>query len=157
MTKARALRLTIVLVGPPGYFWKQGAIRDVDLQVMRMRFCHSGFKYDRFTTLPSGSDLQVATTCRRIPTNLWRCTCKAAGEPAQPTDHVLDWYGQAAQTAELRNTTLAIMTASLIDQMDLHKTQRDHTHVVNLSIHTRVGKGVRTCVQSPKNGPEWGH
>eukprot|EP00959_Pyramimonas_sp_CCMP1952_P044527 930377-Pyramimonas_sp.AAC.1 len=28
MTKARALRVTIVLVGLPGYFWQQGLIRD---------------------------------------------------------------------------------------------------------------------------------
>eukprot|EP00959_Pyramimonas_sp_CCMP1952_P312940 6550503-Pyramimonas_sp.AAC.1 len=77
MTKARALRMTIVLVGPPGYFWKQGPIRDaiedLALQVMRLRFCHSGLKYDRSNALPRGSHLQVATTCTRIPTNLWRC------------------------------------------------------------------------------------
>eukprot|EP00959_Pyramimonas_sp_CCMP1952_P033927 711703-Pyramimonas_sp.AAC.1 len=46
MTKAQALRMTIALVGPPGYFWKQGptrdAIEDLDLQVMRMRSCHFG-------------------------------------------------------------------------------------------------------------------
>eukprot|EP00959_Pyramimonas_sp_CCMP1952_P461138 9481101-Pyramimonas_sp.AAC.1 len=51
MTKARALRMSIVLVGPPGYFWKRGPIRDavadLDLQVMRMRCCHIGLKYDR--------------------------------------------------------------------------------------------------------------
>eukprot|EP00959_Pyramimonas_sp_CCMP1952_P023367 491454-Pyramimonas_sp.AAC.1 len=41
--------------------------------------------------------------------------------------------------------------------MDLHKTQRNHTSAVHLSIHTRVDKGVRTYVQSPKNGPAWGH
>eukprot|EP00959_Pyramimonas_sp_CCMP1952_P114840 2400834-Pyramimonas_sp.AAC.1 len=91
MTEARALRMTIVFVGPPGYFWKQGPIReaieDLDLQVMRMRFCHFGLKYDRSSTLPSGSYLQVAATCTRIPTNLWRCTCKTAGTPVQPTEH----------------------------------------------------------------------
>eukprot|EP00959_Pyramimonas_sp_CCMP1952_P283294 5922007-Pyramimonas_sp.AAC.1 len=73
MVQARALRMTIVLVGPPGYFWKQGLIRDAiedrDLQVMRMRFCHFGLKCDRSSQLPSGSYLQVATTCARIPTN----------------------------------------------------------------------------------------
>eukprot|EP00959_Pyramimonas_sp_CCMP1952_P292607 6119815-Pyramimonas_sp.AAC.1 len=41
--------------------------------------------------------------------------------------------------------------------MDLHKTQRNHTSAVHLSIHTRVDEGARTYVQSPKNGPEWGH
>eukprot|EP00959_Pyramimonas_sp_CCMP1952_P087401 1828644-Pyramimonas_sp.AAC.1 len=41
MTKARVLRMSIVPVGPPGYFWKQGpmrdAIEDLDLQGVRMR------------------------------------------------------------------------------------------------------------------------
>eukprot|EP00959_Pyramimonas_sp_CCMP1952_P076564 1600017-Pyramimonas_sp.AAC.1 len=95
----------------------------------------------------------MATTCARIPTNLLRCTCKTAGEPAQPTEHVLDWHGQGAQKAEWRNKTLAIMTARLIDQMDLHTTQRNHTSAAHPSIHTRVDKGARTDVQSPKNGP----
>eukprot|EP00959_Pyramimonas_sp_CCMP1952_P395080 8277749-Pyramimonas_sp.AAC.1 len=103
---------------------------------MRLRFCYFGLKYDRTITLPSGSYLQVATTCARIPTNLWRCTCNVAGKPAQPTEHVLDWYGQGAQKAEWRNKTRAIMAAS---------------------VHTRVDKGARTYVQSPKNGPGLDH
>eukprot|EP00959_Pyramimonas_sp_CCMP1952_P416264 8721393-Pyramimonas_sp.AAC.1 len=41
--------------------------------------------------------------------------------------------------------------------MDLHKTQRKHTGAAHVRIHTRVDRGVRTYVQSPKNGPEWGH
>eukprot|EP00959_Pyramimonas_sp_CCMP1952_P158604 3317533-Pyramimonas_sp.AAC.1 len=77
MSKARASRMTIVLVGPPGYFWKQGpmrdAIEDLDLQVMRMRFCHFGLKYDRANALPSGLYLQAVTACARLRTNLWRC------------------------------------------------------------------------------------
>eukprot|EP00959_Pyramimonas_sp_CCMP1952_P427823 8959853-Pyramimonas_sp.AAC.1 len=76
-----------------------------------MRFCHVGLKYDRANTLPSGSDLQVATTCVRIPANLWRCACNIAGEPAEPTGHLPVWYGQGAQSAEWRNKTLAILTA----------------------------------------------
>eukprot|EP00959_Pyramimonas_sp_CCMP1952_P164073 3430406-Pyramimonas_sp.AAC.1 len=120
---------------------------------MRMRFCRFGLTYDRTNTLPSGSYLQVAATCARIPTNLSRCTCKTAGEPA----HFLDWYGQGAQKAKWRNKTLAIMTARLIDHMNVNKTQRNHTSAVHLSIHTRVDNGVRTYVRSPKNGPEWGH
>eukprot|EP00959_Pyramimonas_sp_CCMP1952_P330219 6914166-Pyramimonas_sp.AAC.1 len=51
MIKVRALRMSRVLVGLPVYFWKQGpmryAIEDLDLQVMRMRCCHFGLKYDR--------------------------------------------------------------------------------------------------------------
>eukprot|EP00959_Pyramimonas_sp_CCMP1952_P103431 2163120-Pyramimonas_sp.AAC.1 len=115
MSKARALRVTIVLVGPPGYFWKQGplrdAIADLDFQVMRVRFCHFGLKYDRANALPSGSYQHVATTCARIRTNLWRCACNIAGKPAEPTEHILDWYGHGAQKAGWRNKTLAIMTA----------------------------------------------
>eukprot|EP00959_Pyramimonas_sp_CCMP1952_P022204 466883-Pyramimonas_sp.AAC.1 len=83
----------------------------LDLQVVRVRFCHFGLRYGRANLLPSGSYLQVATTCARIPTNLWRCTCNIAGKPAQPTEHILDWHGQGAQKAEWRNKTLAIMTA----------------------------------------------
>eukprot|EP00959_Pyramimonas_sp_CCMP1952_P230738 4823632-Pyramimonas_sp.AAC.1 len=48
----------MVLVGPPGYFWKQGPIRDavedLDFQVMRMRFCHLGLRCDRSGQLPCG-------------------------------------------------------------------------------------------------------
>eukprot|EP00959_Pyramimonas_sp_CCMP1952_P179157 3745216-Pyramimonas_sp.AAC.1 len=77
----------------------------------RQRFCHFGLKCDRANMLPSGSDLQVATTCARIPTNLWRCACSMAGEPAQPTEQILHWHGQGAQKAEWRNKTPAIMTA----------------------------------------------
>eukprot|EP00959_Pyramimonas_sp_CCMP1952_P461760 9482140-Pyramimonas_sp.AAC.1 len=77
--------------------------------------------------LPSGSYLQVATTCTRIPTNLLRCTCNAAGKPAQPTEQILDWHGQGAQKTEWRNEALAITTARLRDQTDIHKTQRNRT------------------------------
>eukprot|EP00959_Pyramimonas_sp_CCMP1952_P341698 7157717-Pyramimonas_sp.AAC.1 len=41
--------------------------------------------------------------------------------------------------------------------MEFHKTQRNHTSAVHPSIHTRVDKGARTYVQSPKNGPGWDH
>eukprot|EP00959_Pyramimonas_sp_CCMP1952_P186323 3896308-Pyramimonas_sp.AAC.1 len=41
--------------------------------------------------------------------------------------------------------------------MVLHKTQRNLTSAVHLSVHTRVDTGARTNVQSPKNGPEWDH
>eukprot|EP00959_Pyramimonas_sp_CCMP1952_P156339 3269521-Pyramimonas_sp.AAC.1 len=76
-----------------------------------MRFCNFGLEHDRANTLPSGSYLQVATTCARIPTNLWRCACNIAGEPAEPAEHILDWHGQGVPKAEWRNKTLAIMTA----------------------------------------------
>eukprot|EP00959_Pyramimonas_sp_CCMP1952_P042557 889617-Pyramimonas_sp.AAC.1 len=36
-------------------------------------------------------------------------------------------------------------------------TQTNHASAVHLSIRARVDNGVRTYVQSPKNGPEWGH
>eukprot|EP00959_Pyramimonas_sp_CCMP1952_P090911 1903161-Pyramimonas_sp.AAC.1 len=58
------------------------AIEDLDLHVMRMRFCHPGLKYDRTNTLSLGSYLQVATACARVPTNLWRCACNIAGKQA---------------------------------------------------------------------------
>eukprot|EP00959_Pyramimonas_sp_CCMP1952_P394326 8262490-Pyramimonas_sp.AAC.1 len=49
------------------------------------------------------------------------------------------------------------MAARLIDQIDVLISQRNQTSAVHLSIHTRVDKGVRTYVQSPKNGPDWDH
>eukprot|EP00959_Pyramimonas_sp_CCMP1952_P281378 5881653-Pyramimonas_sp.AAC.1 len=60
---------------------------------MRMRCGQSGLEYDRANKLPGGSYLHVATTYTRIPTNLWRCTCQAAGAPAQLAEHELDWHG----------------------------------------------------------------
>eukprot|EP00959_Pyramimonas_sp_CCMP1952_P345449 7234191-Pyramimonas_sp.AAC.1 len=86
-------------------------MEDLDLQVVRRRFCHVGLKYDRSNTLPGGAHLQVATACARTPTNLGRCTCKTAGRLAQHTEHVLDWHGHGAQKADWRNKTLTIMTA----------------------------------------------
>eukprot|EP00959_Pyramimonas_sp_CCMP1952_P393066 8235975-Pyramimonas_sp.AAC.1 len=91
--------------------------------------------------LPSGTYLQVPTTCKRISTNLWRCACNRAGQPADPAEHILDWHGQRAQKTEWRHRTLAIMTARLIDQMD-------HASAVHLSLHIRVDTRVRTYVQS---------
>eukprot|EP00959_Pyramimonas_sp_CCMP1952_P443830 9291697-Pyramimonas_sp.AAC.1 len=94
MTEARTLLMSMVLVGPPDYFWKQSPIRDaiedLDLQVMRSRCCHFALQYDRSSKLPSGSYLQAATTYARSPTNLWRCTCLTTGNPAQLVEHELD-------------------------------------------------------------------
>eukprot|EP00959_Pyramimonas_sp_CCMP1952_P136599 2858809-Pyramimonas_sp.AAC.1 len=96
MTNARALRMSIVLVGPPGYFWKQGpmpyTIVDLGLQVMRVRCCKFGLKLGRPSKLPSGSCLQVATTYARIPTNSWGCACLQGG----PRDVLsVNWIGMA--------------------------------------------------------------
>ena len=160
MVKARALRMSIVLMGPPGYFWKLGPIRDaiedLGMQTMRMRFCHFGIKFDRASRKPSGTYIQIAITCTRIPVNLWKCNCHIAGKPALH-EHELYWYGHNAARAEWRNKTLATLTARLIDQIDKHKPPRQEKSVVHLSVHTRIDKGVKTYVQSPKNGPQWDH
>eukprot|EP00959_Pyramimonas_sp_CCMP1952_P023818 499665-Pyramimonas_sp.AAC.1 len=62
MVKARALRLSIALMGLPCYIWIVGPIRDtfegLGLQIMRMRCCHDGLKFDRSSRLPSGSRIQ---------------------------------------------------------------------------------------------------
>eukprot|EP00959_Pyramimonas_sp_CCMP1952_P364543 7633933-Pyramimonas_sp.AAC.1 len=87
--------------------------------------------------MPSGSYLQVATTYTRIPTDLWRCTCQAVGKSAQLAERELDWYGPGARKAEWRNTTLANVTARLIDEIVLHKAKRNHASAVHPSIHTR--------------------
>eukprot|EP00959_Pyramimonas_sp_CCMP1952_P078874 1648913-Pyramimonas_sp.AAC.1 len=111
-------------------------IDDLGSQVMRVRCCHFGLKCAASSKLPSGSHLQVGTTCTRIPTKLGRCTCQTAGEPAQLTEPELDQHGQGAQKAEWRKNTLAIMTGKLMDQMDLHETKINHTS----AIHARVDK-----------------
>ena len=125
---------------------------------MRMRFCHFGIKFDRASKKPSGSYIQIATTCTRVPVNLWKCNCGTAGKPAIAiNEHELDWYGHNALRAEWRNKTLATLTARLIDQIDKHRSPRHEKSVVHLSVHTRTDKGVKTYVQSPKNGPQWDH
>eukprot|EP00959_Pyramimonas_sp_CCMP1952_P360514 7549692-Pyramimonas_sp.AAC.1 len=122
-----------------------------------MRCCHFGRKFDHSSRLPSGSCLQVATAYARIPTNLWKCACQITGEPAQRAEHGLDRYGQGASRAEWRNTTtLAIVTARLIDPIDYHQAKISAS-VAHPSVHARVDKGARDYVQSPKNGPQWGH
>eukprot|EP00959_Pyramimonas_sp_CCMP1952_P418071 8759124-Pyramimonas_sp.AAC.1 len=40
---------------------------------------------------------------------------------------------------------------------DSHKTKRNHTSAVHLSVHARVEQIFRTHFQSPKNGPESDH
>eukprot|EP00959_Pyramimonas_sp_CCMP1952_P107194 2241256-Pyramimonas_sp.AAC.1 len=73
MVEARALRMSIPLIGRPGYLWRMGSMRDTienwGLQVMRMRCCHFGLKFDRPSRLPCGSCFQAATTYARIPAN----------------------------------------------------------------------------------------
>eukprot|EP00959_Pyramimonas_sp_CCMP1952_P191906 4012708-Pyramimonas_sp.AAC.1 len=59
-------------MGPPGYFWKLGPMRDAIedfLRVVRMRCCNFSVRFDRSSRLPSGAYLQVATTRARIPVN----------------------------------------------------------------------------------------
>eukprot|EP00959_Pyramimonas_sp_CCMP1952_P215229 4503344-Pyramimonas_sp.AAC.1 len=99
--------------------------------------------------------LQVTTIYARGSANQWKGTCQAAGNLAEQTEHEFDWCGHGAHWAEWRNKPIAIMTARLIHQIDNHQTQRTHTSVVHLRAHTRVDKGARTYVQSPKNGPHW--
>eukprot|EP00959_Pyramimonas_sp_CCMP1952_P046811 977706-Pyramimonas_sp.AAC.2 len=130
MVKARALRMSIVLLWPPGYFWRVGptrdAIGDLGLHAMRLRCCHYGLKFDRSSPLPSGSHLPAQTTYARTPANLRKCTRQVAGEPAEQAEHELDWYGQGAQWAEWRSKTTAIMTARLNCQIDHRRTEKSY-------------------------------
>ena len=78
MVKARALRMSVVLMGPLGPI--RDSIEDLGLQTMRMRCCHFGIKFDRDSSKPSGSYIHIATTCTRIPVHLWKCNCGVAGK-----------------------------------------------------------------------------
>eukprot|EP00959_Pyramimonas_sp_CCMP1952_P217022 4538879-Pyramimonas_sp.AAC.1 len=97
-------------MGPPGYFWRVGPIRDtiedLGLQIMRMRCGHYGLKFDRSGRLPGGSYLRVATTYACIPANPWECACLVVGNHARQAEHEYVWYGQGAQRAEWRTKRL---------------------------------------------------
>eukprot|EP00959_Pyramimonas_sp_CCMP1952_P342152 7168045-Pyramimonas_sp.AAC.1 len=78
--------MSIVLAGPPGYFWKQGPMRDAneDLgsEVMRMRCCHFGRQFDCPSSLPG------VCTCRwRPPTRAVRPDCGDARATQQGMPH----------------------------------------------------------------------
>eukprot|EP00959_Pyramimonas_sp_CCMP1952_P167802 3507028-Pyramimonas_sp.AAC.1 len=56
LTKARALRMHIVLMGPPGYFWTlapiRGALDSLNLREIWLGLCHADFKYGRAKQMP---------------------------------------------------------------------------------------------------------
>ena len=116
-----------------------------------MRLCHFDLKYDRSNPMPSGTHIQVVTSCTRLPATLWQCRCDGKVE------HTFDWYGQTAARAEFRHKVLRILRARLLDQVDNKNTRRHNRCMVHLSVHTRVDKQARTYVQPPKNGPSWDH
>ena len=66
MTKARKLRMKIIMFGPPGYVWKLAPIHDaievLNMNTVRMRLCHFGLRYNMHDKTPSGTYMQVATT-----------------------------------------------------------------------------------------------
>ena len=66
LTKARALKMHIIIFGPPGYIWNLAPIKelleDLRLTMTRMRLCAFSLKFDQHNPKPSGTYLQVATT-----------------------------------------------------------------------------------------------
>ena len=151
LVKARALRMRVVLFGPPGYMWRMTPIRDaledMNMHVVRMRLCHFGIKYDKRGDMPSGTYIQVASTYP-IPTTLWRCRCK------DHTQHVLDWYGQDAQHAEWRDKTLRIMIQRFLDQALTRKPKFINGNVY-LNVFTRTDHNVQSYRTTAQNGPKW--
>jgi len=63
--KSMLLGMLFVLFGPPGYMWKVPNLIDTfkenQVTITRMRLCHFNDKYDKKSSVPSGSYLQVAT------------------------------------------------------------------------------------------------
>ena len=79
MKKALMLGMTMRVFGPPGLLWKvpniQEVIKDSNMVTTKMRLCHFGDKYDAKDSKPSGSYMQLATTCK-ISLHQWQCNCK---------------------------------------------------------------------------------
>ena len=76
MLKAHNLAMTLIVFGPPGFFWHLPsviqAVTHLDLTVTRMRLCALGIKFDMADARPSGTYLQVATNLSAvISTNAW--------------------------------------------------------------------------------------
>eukprot|EP00959_Pyramimonas_sp_CCMP1952_P018445 389920-Pyramimonas_sp.AAC.1 len=71
-----------------------------------------------------------------------------------PSDHICKWQLHARASRPTCGGARAKQQGNLPNSLS---TQRNHTSAVHFSIHTRVHKGGRTYVQSPKNGPEWDH
>ena len=136
LSKAKSLKMQIVMCGPPGYMWKLTPIREVieylRLTTVRMRLCHFRLKYDPLDTAPSGTYIQVATSYP-ISTKLWQCNCGGN------TAHKLDWYGHTQQHAEWRNKTLRILIGHILDQVLKASVPRNAAF---LSIYTRIDTNV---------------
>ena len=105
----------VIMFGPPGYMWLMAPIRDsieeFKLRVMHMRLCSLGLKYDMKDKAPSGSCMQVATTCN-IATKTLGCACSVGIK-----EHVLDLYGQSQKQAEWRNHVRITCATGLLEQV----------------------------------------
>ena len=151
LVKARALRMQIVMFGPPGYMWKvtpiRDAIEDTKLHTVRMRLCSFGLQYDKHGTKPSGTYLQVATTFP-LGAGIWRCMCKSH------TEHQLDWYGKTQHHAEWRAQTLRTLTTRLLDQILKPTAPRNGRSF--LSMWSRTDRNVGHYLTTLKKGPKVG-
>ena len=72
MVKARALRMQITLMGPPGYFWKLAPIRDtiedLRLRTIYMQLCQFGIRYNH-SSFGSDAKWRTSTYCNIIQSN----------------------------------------------------------------------------------------
>ena len=123
------------MFGPPGYMWLMAPIRDsieeFKLRVMHMRLCSLGLKYDMKDKAPSGSCMQVATTCN-IATKTLGCACSVGIK-----EHVLDLYGRAQQQAEWRAHVRGTCAMRLLEHSDWY-------HIRNGKISTYLSVCTRT-------------
>ena len=151
LRKSKALRMHIIMFGPPGYIWHMGPVRDtiqeLKLHVIRMRLCSLNIRYNASDMTPSGSYIQVATTCS-TPHMKWACVCS---KPIK--EHVLDWYGQTQPHAEWRARVRMLCASELLGTI-LHKgsRQKESTYLMT---HVRVDKDTDRYVTTDKGGPLW--
>ena len=125
--KAIALGLLLVIFGPPGFLWKMPNIKETlqesNANVVRMRLCHFGDKFDQAHNSPSGSYLQVATT-RDLGTKQWQCNCTV---PIQK--HQLDWYGRSPERTEWRQKISVKYVRVICQTLELRGNVQPETRV----------------------------
>ena len=112
--KAIDLKMTVVLFGPPGFFWNLDEIKEIfdkqSLHRTRMRLCSGHDKFDKMQTQPSGSYLQVATN--RAIRHRWKCQCGLSiGQ------HKLDWYGRHPDKAAWRRKIYKKYSMAVCEQL----------------------------------------
>ncbi len=106
VNKAAAMKMLVIMFGPPSFLWKDASIlktiEENDMIWARMRCCNIGAKYDQNNPTPSGTYFFMATNVKSkaIHTKAWGCNC---GVPIEK--HILDWKGRSEDLYKWKKTT----------------------------------------------------